>query len=306
MPPHIDQDALRQALELSMAAAGGDAEDNLQRALALSRAEAGIELPPSVGNPPVDLASALAAARAASGPPVGLASALAAGHTASGPEDELERALAASRADNDAALVTECRQMDAARVAAEADAEALAARRAVEAQERDDVVIRGVGAAADMARAAIVTSTDALSAALFERPALKALFVDGGEAARRGVVKLLSLGRRAAKWYPAHAPVVLRERATALEATVVGVETEVKVLETAMFAMPEDGRHGCVPRLFLRGDAETGVIDLSDAPEAGAPAAAAAPAEPLPPAASAPIAAPPQERRCSSRLSGGD
>merc|ERR1739841_395349 len=75
----VDPDALRRALELSMAATAGDAEDDLQRALALSRAEAGIEAPPSASNPPVDLASALAAAA---------------------PEDELERALAASRADN--------------------------------------------------------------------------------------------------------------------------------------------------------------------------------------------------------------
>ena len=63
---------------------------------------------------------------------------------------------------------------------------------------------------------------------------------------------------------------VLRERATALEATVVAVQSEVEVLETALFAMPEDGRHGCVPRLFL-GDVAEGVIDLSEAPEATAP-----------------------------------
>ena len=189
----VDPDALRRALELSMAATAGDAEDDLQRALALSRAEAGIEAPPSAANPPVDLASALAAARAATAP-----------------EDELERALAASRADNDAALVAECRAVDAARVAAEADAEALAERRAAEERDREDLVISGVGAAADAARNAIVASTDALAAALFERPALKALFVDGGEAARRGVVKLLALGRSAAKWYPLHAPAVLR------------------------------------------------------------------------------------------------
>ena len=232
-----------------MAATAGDAEDDLQRALALSRAEAGIEAPPSAANPPVDLASALAAARAASAP-----------------EDELERALAASRADNDAALVAECRAVDAARIAAEADAETLAERRAAEEREREALVISGVGAAADAARNAIVASTDALAAALFERPALKALFVDGGEAARRGVVKLLALGRSAAKWYPLHAPAVLRERATALEATVVAVDAEVEVLETALFAMPEDGRHGCVPRLFM-GDEETGVIDLSEAPQ---------------------------------------
>ena len=189
----VDPDALRRALELSMAATAGDAEDDLQRALALSRAEAGIEAPPSAANPPVDLASALAAARAASAP-----------------EDELERALAASRADNDAALVAECRAVDAARVAAEADAEALADGRAAEEREREDLVISGVGEAADAARNAIVASTDALAAALFERPALKALFVDGGEAARRGMVKLLALGRSAAKWYPLHAPAVLR------------------------------------------------------------------------------------------------
>ena len=60
---------------------------------------------------------------------------------------------------------------------------------------------------------------------------------------------------------------VLRERATALEATVVAVESEVTVLETALFAMPEDGRHGCVPRLFLGDAAETGVIDLSEPPQ---------------------------------------
>jgi hypothetical protein len=276
MPPPQQQglvapDALRRALELSMAATAGDAEDDLQRALALSRAEAGIEAPPSASNPPVDLARALAAARAASAP-----------------EDELERALAASRADNDAALVAECRAVDAARVAAEADAEALAARRAAEEREREDLVISGVGQAADAARNAIVASTDALAAALFERPALKALFVDGGEAARRGVVKLLSLGRSAAKWYPLHAPAVLRERATALEATVVAVDAEVEVLETALFAMPEDGRHGCVPRLFL-GDAAEGVIDLSEAP----PEAVSAPVAPLP-VEPAPVAAPPQ------------
>ena len=123
---------------------------------------------------------------------------------------ELEKALAASRADNDAALVAECRAVDAARVAAEADAEALAERRAAEERERESLVISGIGEAADAARNAIVASTDALAAALFERPALKALFVDGGEAARRGVVKLLSLGRSAAKWYPLHTPAVLR------------------------------------------------------------------------------------------------
>jgi len=255
----VAPDVLRRALELSMAATAGDAEDDLQRALALSRAEAGIEAPPSAANPPVDLASALAAARAASAP-----------------EDELERALAASRADNDAALVAECRAVDAARVAAEADAETLAERRAAEERERETLVISGVGEAADAARNAIVASTDALAAALFERPALKALFVDGGEAARRGMVKLLSLGRSAAKWYPLHAPAVLRERATALDATVVAVDAEVEVLETALFAMPEDGRHGCVPRLFL-GDAAEGVIDLSEAPEAPVAAAPAAP-----------------------------
>ena len=77
---------------------------------------------------------------------------------------------------------------------------------------------------------------------------------------------------------------VLRERATALEATVVAVDAEVEVLETALFAMPEDGRHGCVPRLFL-GDTAEGVIDLSEAPEA---VNALTPAEP------APVAAPPQ------------
>ena len=60
---------------------------------------------------------------------------------------------------------------------------------------------------------------------------------------------------------------VLRERATALEATVVAVESEVTVLETALFAMPEDGRHGCVPRLFLGDAAETGVIDLFEPPQ---------------------------------------
>ena len=60
---------------------------------------------------------------------------------------------------------------------------------------------------------------------------------------------------------------VLRERATALEATVVAVDAEVEVLETALFAMPEDGRHGCVPRLFLGDAAETGVIDLSEPPQ---------------------------------------
>ena len=64
----VAPDALRRALELSMAATAGDAEDDLQRALALSRAEAGIEAPPSAANPPVDLASALAAARAATAP----------------------------------------------------------------------------------------------------------------------------------------------------------------------------------------------------------------------------------------------
>jgi len=275
MPPPpqqglVDPDALRRALELSMAATAGDAEDDLQRALALSRAEAGIEAPPSAANPPVDLASALAAARAASAP-----------------EDELERALAASRADNDAALVAECRAVDAARIAAEADAETLAERRAAEEREREALVISGVGAAADAARNAIVASTDALAAALFERPALKALFVDGGETARRGVVKLLALGRSAAKWYPLHAPAVLRERATALEATVVAVDAEVEVLETALFAMPEDGRHGCVPRLFL-GDAAEGVIDLSEAPEAVIAPVAPTPAE------AAPVAAPKQ------------
>ena len=281
MPPPQQQgvvapDALRRALELSMAATAGDAEDDLQRALALSRAEAGIEAPPSAVNPAVDLESALAAARAASAP-----------------EDELERALAASRADNDAALVAECRAVDAARIAAEADAESLAARRAAEERERETLVISGVGEAADAARNAIVASTDALAAALFERPALKALFVDGGEAARRGMVKLLALGRSAAKWYPLHAPAVLRERATALEATVVAVESEVTVLETALFAMPEDGRHGCVPRLFL-GDAAEGVIDLSEAAATDVPT----PAEP------APVAAPKQPATLDTSQSG--
>ena len=74
---------------------------------------------------------------------------------------------------------------------------------------------------------------------------------------------------------------VLRERATALEATVVAVDAEVEVLETALFAMPEDGRHGCVPRLFL-GDAAEGVIDLSEAPEAAGAPVAPTPAEPAP------------------------
>ena len=64
---------------------------------------------------------------------------------------------------------------------------------------------------------------------------------------------------------------VLRERATALEATVVAVDAEVEVLETALFAMPEDGRHGCVPRLFLGDAAETGVIDLSEPPQPATP-----------------------------------
>ena len=80
---------------------------------------------------------------------------------------------------------------------------------------------------------------------------------------------------------------VLRDRATALEATVVAVDAEVEVLETALFAMPEDGRHGCVPRLFL-GDVAEGVIDLSEAPEAVNAPAAPTPAEP------APVAPPPQ------------
>ena len=75
---------------------------------------------------------------------------------------------------------------------------------------------------------------------------------------------------------------VLRERATALEATVVAVDAEVEVLETALFAMPEDGRHGCVPRLFLGDAAETGVIDLSEAPEAAGAPVAPTPAEPAP------------------------
>ena len=74
---------------------------------------------------------------------------------------------------------------------------------------------------------------------------------------------------------------VLRERATALEATVVAVDAEVEVLETALFAMPEDGRHGCVPRLFL-GDAAEGVIDLSEAPEVVSAPAAPEPVEPAP------------------------
>ena len=38
------------------------------------------------------------------------------------------------------------------------------------------------------------------------------------------------------------------------------------MLCAALFAMPEDGRHGCVPRLFL-GDAAEGVIDLSEPPQ---------------------------------------
>ena len=63
----------------------------------------------------------------------------------------------------------------------------------------------------------------------------------------------------------------------------MAVDAEVEVLETALFAMPEDGRHGCVPRLFL-GDAAEGVIDLSEAPEV----VGAAATEP------APVAAPPQ------------
>ena len=50
----------------------------------------------------------------------------------------------------------------------------------------------------------------------------------------------------------------------------MAVESEVTVLETALFAMPEDGRHGCVPRLFL-GDAAEGVIDLSEAPQLATP-----------------------------------
>ena len=93
---------------------------------------------------------------------------------------------------------------------------------------------------------------------------------------------------------------VLRERATALEATVVAVDAEVEVLETALFAMPEDGRHGCVPRLFL-GDAAEGVIDLSEAPEVVSAPAAPEPVEPAPvvaaqPAVAAPAAAPARDR----------
>ena len=62
----------------------------------------------------------------------------------------------------------------------------------------------------------------------------------------------------------------------------MAVDAEVEVLETALFAMPEDGRHGCVPRLFL-GDAAEGVIDLSEAPEAvSPPPVAPTPAEPVP------------------------
>ena len=68
----------------------------------------------------------------------------------------------------------------------------------------------------------------------------------------------------------------------------MAVDAEVEVLETALFAMPEDGRHGCVPRLFL-GDAAEGVIDLSEAP----PEAVSAPVAPLP-VEPAPVAAPPQ------------
>ena len=49
--------------------------------------------------------------------------------------------------------MAECRAVDAARVAAEADAEALAERRAAEERDREDLVISGVGAAADAARA---------------------------------------------------------------------------------------------------------------------------------------------------------
>ena len=67
----------------------------------------------------------------------------------------------------------------------------------------------------------------------------------------------------------------------------MAVDAEVEVLETALFAMPEDGRHGCVPRLFL-GDAAEGVIDLSEAPEAAGAPVAPLPVEP------APVAAPPQ------------
>ena len=59
------------------------------------------------------------------------------------------------------------------------------------------------------------------------------------------------------------------------------------MLETALFAMPEDGRHGCVPRLFL-GDAAEGVIDLSEAPEAVSAPVAPTPAEPAPVAAPQP------------------
>ena len=61
----------------------------------------------------------------------------------------------------------------------------------------------------------------------------------------------------------------------------MAVESEVTVLETALFAMPEDGRHGCVPRLFL-GDAAEGVIDLSEAPEVVSAPAAPEPVEPAP------------------------
>ena len=67
----------------------------------------------------------------------------------------------------------------------------------------------------------------------------------------------------------------------------MAVDAEVEVLETALFAMPEDGRHGCVPRLFL-GDAAEGVIDLSEAPEAVSAPVAPTPAE------AAPVAAPKQ------------
>ena len=100
------------------------------------------------------------------------------------------------------------------------------------------------------------------------------------------MVKLLSLGRSAAKWYPLHAPAVLRrveiefqaphvlvwlstethwltstqvlrERATALEATVVAVDAEVTCTGDGAVRDARGWPARRVPRLFL-GDAAEG------------------------------------------------
>ena len=108
-------------------------------------------------------------------------------------EAELEQALAASRADNDAALVAECHGRRCRARRGGGGRRSASGRRAAEERERETLVISGVGEAARWAHGHRRVDGRARRGAL--RATAETLFVDGGEAARRGVVKLLALGR---------------------------------------------------------------------------------------------------------------